>query len=315
MTFHPKVSIIIPVYNGSNYLREAIDSALAQTYKNIEVIVVNDGSNDGGKTEEIAISYGDITRYFYKENGGVASALNLGIRKMTGDYFSWLSHDDVYYPQKLERQIEYLKKERHDIVLYSDFEFIDHKSRFLKTHCIKKMEPKRFRYELILGNPIHGCTTLIPKRYLEDAGLFDENLKTTQDYALWFKMAKNHDFVHIPEVLIKSRLHSEQGSHKIATHTEEINSYYIWCLDEFSAEEINKLEMSLSLFYFRVALNLKKRGYREAAEYAIGLSFRNMKGQKLLKTSAIIVLFKFQPINKAWIEILGRFKRRLLSGS
>ena len=81
------VSIIIPVYNGANYLREAIDSALNQTYQNCEVIVVNDGSDDNGKTEEITLSYGSRIRYFRKENGGVATALNAGIREMQGEYF------------------------------------------------------------------------------------------------------------------------------------------------------------------------------------------------------------------------------------
>ena len=85
-TFNPKVSIVIPVFNGSNYLKEAIDSALAQTYKNIEIIVVNDGSDDKGETEKIAKSYGSKIKYFKKENGGVATALNFGIKKMTGKY-------------------------------------------------------------------------------------------------------------------------------------------------------------------------------------------------------------------------------------
>ena len=104
----PKVSIVIPVYNGSNYMREAIDSALAQTYENIEIIVVNDGSSDNGDTERIALEYGDRIRYFHKENGGVSSALNYGISQMTGEYFSWLSHDDVYHPEKISHQIKSL---------------------------------------------------------------------------------------------------------------------------------------------------------------------------------------------------------------
>src|SRR5579862_6874144 len=100
--FLPLVSIVIPVYNGANYLRAAINSALAQTYKNIEVIVVNDGSRDDGQTDAIAKEYGDRVRYFSKENGGCGSALNFGIANMRGDYFSWLSHDDTYLPRKIE---------------------------------------------------------------------------------------------------------------------------------------------------------------------------------------------------------------------
>ena len=106
--YRPKISIVIPAYNASNYLAEAIDSALAQTYPNVEIIVVNDGSDDNGSTEQIALSYGDKIRYFSKENGGSSSALNMGIANMTGEWFSWLSHDDLYLPNKLERQIKYL---------------------------------------------------------------------------------------------------------------------------------------------------------------------------------------------------------------
>lgn len=101
--YNPLVSIVIPVYNGANYMREAIDSAINQTYDNIEIIVVNDGSTDNGETERIALSYGDKIKYYKKENGGCASALNYGISKMQGEWFSWLSHDDVYYPEKYSR--------------------------------------------------------------------------------------------------------------------------------------------------------------------------------------------------------------------
>ncbi len=102
---NPFVSIVIPVYNGANYLREAIESALGQTYPDVEVIVVNDGSNDGGKTRDVALSFGNRIRYLEKTNGGVATALNLGVREMRGELFAWLSHDDVYYPEKIARQV------------------------------------------------------------------------------------------------------------------------------------------------------------------------------------------------------------------
>ena len=109
MMENPKVSIIIPVYNGSNFMKCAIDCALAQTYENTEIIVVNDGSNDDGKTEAIALSYGEQIRYFSKPNGGVSSALNCGIANMTGDYFAWLSHDDAYSATRIEDAVKLLK--------------------------------------------------------------------------------------------------------------------------------------------------------------------------------------------------------------
>ena len=105
-----KVQIIIPVFNGENYVKDAIESALNQTYKNIEVLVVNDGSTDA--TEKICKSYGNKIQYFYKENGGVSSALNLAISQMKGEFFSWLSHDDLYYSNKIEEQINYINKKK-----------------------------------------------------------------------------------------------------------------------------------------------------------------------------------------------------------
>ena len=105
-----KVTIVIPVYNGSNFMKVAIDSAIAQTYDNKEILVINDGSTDNGETEKIALSYGNKIRYIKKENGGVATALNLAIKEMKGDYLSWLSHDDIYKPYKIEKQIETIKK-------------------------------------------------------------------------------------------------------------------------------------------------------------------------------------------------------------
>ena len=233
MVFEPKISIVIPVYNGANYLREALDSALGQTYRNVEVIVVNDGSNDGNETENIAKSYGGRLRYFSKENGGVASALNFGIGEMAGDYFSWLSHDDAYHPVKLERQVEFLRKlGKRKAVLYGDFEIIDDQSKHIGLHHLdKKIVESPLR--AILSASIHGCSTLVPRAVFEQVGLFNERLRTVQDNDMWMRVhLAGFEFVHMPEVLIKSRVHPEQGQLTLETVNKvETLQFYRWAFD------------------------------------------------------------------------------------
>lgn len=295
MDFYPRVSIIIPVYNGSNYLHEAIDSALSQSYKNIEIIVVNDGSSDGGKTEEIAHSYGVRIRYFYKVNGGVASALNLGIREMTGEYFSWLSHDDVYYPDKIEVQVNSLHNIKKISILYSDYDFIDSGSRFIRSCKIKPVKPNKFRYALITSTPVNGCTTLIPKACFDEAGIFNEDWPTTQDYELWMRMAKKFEFRHIPKSLVKTRLHAEQGAHTIVTHDDEVNNLYIKYLNEFSIDDFMTMtgEKSAASFYAKLAINFKKREYETASLYALDLSRRYLCNNRtfLFMKSRILISY------------------------
>ncbi len=249
MNFDPKVSIIIPVYNGANYLREAIDSALAQTYKNTEIIIVNDGSNDEGKTETIAKSYKKSVRYFYKKNGGVASALNKGIEKMTGEYFSWLSHDDTYYPNKITKQIEFLAQSNNkNILIFCDCELIDYKSNIIRSHTINKKYLKNI-YLTILSTSIGGCSLLIPKVCFENVGIFDEELKTVQDNHLWLRIAKaGYPFKYIPDILLKSRIHPEQGSFVLEElHKKETDNFYLWAFN-FIGNQINVFYIDLLYF-------------------------------------------------------------------
>ncbi len=214
MTFHPKVSIIIPVYNGSNFLKEAIESALAQTYDNTEVIVINDGSTDDGQTATIARAYGKKIQYFEKENGGVATALNLGVEKMTGTYASWLSHDDLYTPNKLLDQIEFLKSNPDDrqAVLYGDFSLIDEGGTLIYDVHVPTIPPSQFILKLVSSSPVHGCTTLVPKICFETVGNFNPKLRTTQDYDLWFRMARKFRFIHVKSNGVLSRQHDKQDS-------------------------------------------------------------------------------------------------------
>lgn len=219
MRFEPMVSIIIPVYNGSNFMREAIDSALEQTYQNIEVIVINDGSCDEQKTAQIAQSYGNKIRYFEKENGGVSSALNLGIKEMKGDYFSWLSHDDKYYPNKIESEIKALSNlSDKDTVICCGCEFIDKNSDSLSKRdeadylpCNTVISWKGALHELLKKEPLNGCSLLISKRVFETCGMFDERLRYNQDGFMWAKIfLSKYSLYRISNICVQSRLHSGQ---------------------------------------------------------------------------------------------------------
>jgi glycosyltransferase involved in cell wall biosynthesis len=229
----PKVSIVIPVYNGSSYLREAIDSALAQTYDNVEVIVVNDGSNDGGKTEAIAKSYGDRIRYFAKPNGGVASALNLGIRQMTGEWFSWLSHDDYYYPGKVENQIEFAKANPGAKVVLCNTAIMD-----AAGHTV--YEYNREVAPILRGATAHwqtwifACSLLIHKSCFDVIGMVNESNHTTQDIELVLLLLHHFDVYHLPQVLVKRRKHSESGIHvRKQLNDQEYETLIQRLLDEY----------------------------------------------------------------------------------
>jgi len=223
MIYNPLVSIVIPVYNGSKYLSQAIDSALNQTYRNVEIIVVNDGSNDCGASEKIALSYGDKIRYIgKKENGGVATALNLAIANMKGEWFAWLSHDDRYKPTKIQRQIELLNKlikENNDIDLlktafYGAAETININGTVIKKKLYFIKEHKS-QLNMILDNvknySIGGCSVLIPKAAFNDVGLFDDSKRTVQDGNFWFRMIfKGYNFYFLKERLVQNRAHKRQ---------------------------------------------------------------------------------------------------------
>lgn len=214
----PLVSIIIPVYNGSNYIKEAIDSALEQTYENIEIIVINDGSTDDGATEKIALSYGNKIKYFHKENGGVSSALNLGIQKMQGKYFSWLSHDDKYDCDKIKLQVEAVLNDENVICICNSAQ-IDKDSKLLKKEKRLFSHPmiswdEMLQYLLRKGT-INGCSLLIPKKIFEECGTFDETLRFNQDALMWMQFCIHHfSFYYIENTTAYIRIHNGQLTQK-----------------------------------------------------------------------------------------------------
>lgn len=271
ITTGPRVSIVIPVFNGSDFLAEAIDSALAQTYRNTEVLVVNDGSSDNGATERIARSYGDRIRYFSKPNGGVASALNLGISQMSGEYFSWLSHDDLYTEDKIKRNLDLLANipvsDRTKTIVYSDYVVFTDKPNNVVPVVMRSVESKDFRYWITTENSLHGCTLLIPRTAFKDIGVFNENLRTTQDYDLWFRLATRYRFVHLSGCFVKARSHAQQGTRSMPTTVQaEGNALMLRFANDLSEGELLRAtQQELIVAYAKVASSLWYRGYSTAA--------------------------------------------------
>ena len=258
---NPFVSIIIPVYNGANYLRYAIDSALSQTYKNCEIIVVNDGSTDD--TEQICISYGDKIRYFPKTNGGVSTALNLGIRKMRGEYFSWLAHDDMYYPKKIALQIAALESSSNkEIIIHGNYDLLNVKFgttshiRQEDSYTAEQLENSVFT---LLMTTMHACTPLMHKSHFERIGFFDEKLPLTQDYDFLFRAMRGQRTLFLSDPLLLSRLHESSGKNTAERFGHACCEQYKGFADILTYGEICEMFPSPRAFYCRLAGMMKAR--------------------------------------------------------
>lgn len=271
--FNPLVSIVIPVYNGSNYLREAIDSALAQTYQNCEIIVVNDGSKDD--TENIALSYGNRIRYFAKENGGTSTALNLAIKNMRGEYFSWLSHDDLYYPQKVARAVDELSKLKNkDTIIISDLDGLN--EDYTKTFPSALYQQHRDAYPSrnssylypVIYNKTHGCTHLISKNVFEKVGLFDEKALVAHDFEFYYRAFAKFPHLYINEVLVTARESStRQGRRSHTRGNIEYSLLYIDILDHLSEDEIKKIAPNMETFLLDMEYFFMYADYSIALDY------------------------------------------------
>lgn len=290
--FAPRVSIIIPVYNGADYLREAVDSALAQTYADVEILVVNDGSSDGGRTAGIARSFGSRIRYVEKPNGGCGSALNAGIAQMSGAYFSWLSHDDVYLPEKVATQVAILESlADRQTILYGSYELIDDRSRslgFVRPDQVGSAKQLNTPLYPLARGLLHGCTMLVARSLFARYGQFDESLRSTQDYDLWFRFLRRVPIRYDPRPLVRSRVHAGQGTHTIASHAADCDALWTRLLTEVTPEEAAAIDGSHYRYLRETARFLAGTPYRGAIPLA------NEMAEQVLSDILVSVVIPFR---------------------
>ncbi len=211
-----KISIVIPVFNAEIFLDDCIQSTLNQTYENIEIIAVNDGSTDSSLS--ILNNFKDRIKIIDQQNGGTASALNTGINSMTGEWFKWLSADDVLKPNAVEKlvlEIKKLGKNAENCILYSNYDLINQRGNTIDTF----VEPNynslsAFQKNVILLDHYYGngTTSIMHKSIFTKCGLFDESLKFKDDYEFWLRccILFNYTLHLLPENLAQYRIHENQ---------------------------------------------------------------------------------------------------------
>jgi len=221
VTAVPKVSIIIPFYNCP-YVHIAVQSALNQTYQNKEIIVVDDGSTKNVAKLE---PYLHQIKYIKKENGGTASALNLGIKQASGDYFTWLSSDDVYHPRKVGKQLSFMIDQKAN-VSYGAYYLIDSHGKKIgeRKQGISFPTREQFIQKMRTGCFINGCTVMMKTDLFQEVGLFNEQLRCTQDYDMWLRVMQKYEFHYLDEPLVYYRVHDLMGSKTLTdVQKKEIN--------------------------------------------------------------------------------------------
>jgi len=233
------VSVIIPVYNSEKFLVECLDSILTQSYRDIEIIAVDDGSTD--TSSGILERYSDKINIISQKNQGLASALNLGISKMKGSWFKWFSPDDVMYSNTIETLIDEAKNHPDNTIIYSNWNIIDDTGNILREFHesnYNELSEFDFNVRLLDGQQINVNTTLIPATLFKKYGVRELDDPVAIDYDFFLRSALLHDakFRLTSQPLVKYRIHSDQLSHKNISKTlnyiSEIKDEILMKLDE-----------------------------------------------------------------------------------
>ncbi len=221
----PLVSVIIPAFNAGGFISETLDSVFAQAYRPMEVIVVDDGSDD--KTSKIVKNYQpdkqDRLVYIYQKNSGPSAARNAGIRKSNGKYITFLDADDLWPKGKLQKQVELMEGNKEVVLLFGNVKRFSEERGIAESMFIRRQITKDFfgdkfyvkdaYRKLLTRNFIPTGTVIIRREYFQNGVIFDENLKLVEDWDLWLRIAMNDTMAYSTDVWELKRDHKKNVSH------------------------------------------------------------------------------------------------------
>ena len=208
------VSIVLPYYNGKRFIKETIDSIVAQTYAEFELLLVDDGSPDKNQSDyvkNLIDSYGDERlKYYYKENGGLSDARNYGTDKAKGEFLAFIDQDDLWAPDKLRKQVCVFTKNNDVNFICSDGEVFGETNRSLDYQKKIKLN-NGFVHQsytwMIKNNFVIASSAIFRKKLISEIGYSNRLFIAAPDYEYFIRFSRKYDFYFIPEPLIKYRMH------------------------------------------------------------------------------------------------------------
>lgn len=248
------ISIIIPVYNGEKYIADTIKSVIDQTYKNWELIIVDDGSTDN--TAKVVEQFSDYRiSYIKKNNTGVSDTRNVGANLAKGEILCFLDADDVWLPQNLEKKLSKLTKEQDSILVTSPMYLWDERTDYQNCKIIGKPtfdEWKEFRE---LRNTSIPSSVLMYKNYFLEAGMFDTKISTSADFDLVIRLRELGKFTYVNEPLLLYRCHPSQMHNNIALYKHDM----IYILKKYKSNSnlfptSHEWRKSYSLLHYYIAV-------------------------------------------------------------
>lgn len=210
---NPTVSVIIPTYNRANYLNRTINSVLNQTFKDFELIIVDDGSTDNTKSLVREFSKNDSRiKYIWQENsGGPSKPLNNGIINSKGKYIAFLGSDDEFLPEKLEKQIKKFDSVEENVgLVYCGLRYVPENGKKSKI-VVTELRGDLFN-EILENSFIAGIAPLVKSECFQKLGILDESLPSGEDWDMWIRISKNYKFDYVPEPLAIYHIHGKQIS-------------------------------------------------------------------------------------------------------
>jgi glycosyltransferase involved in cell wall biosynthesis len=245
----PIVSVVVPTYNRADLLGETLESILAQTLREIELILVSDGSTDD--TPAVVARIGDPRLKFIEQpnSGGPARPRNVGVRAARGKYVAFCDDDDVWMPEKLAKQVELLEREPDLALCYTEGEYFGDSDIYTRTSLRGRPESRHFD-ALLYRNFITNSSVMVRRSVFAEVGEFneDKSLRGTEDYEMWLRISRRHRIAGIHEPLFRYRVHRAN----LAGNRGKATLRSIKVLRELRAARIIHRSIAMPLLWMRI---------------------------------------------------------------